>query len=100
MRLWLAFSFLLLGASGAEAKEYHVVIDKMRFAPVPGLRAGDTILWINRDIFRHSVTARDKSFDVDLPAGKMGRTVLRKAGNVTFFCRYHPGMTGQIVVEK
>jgi len=104
MRRVAFLALTLLGAFGAEAasaKEVPIVIDKMRFGAVPaGLRAGDTIVWINRDIFRHTASARDKSFDVDLPAGKSARTTIGKVGTIAFFCRFHPGMKGQLVVAK
>jgi plastocyanin len=90
-----------LGASsaGAAGRTYTVTIDKMRFGPAPAtLRRGDVILWVNRDLFRHTATARDRSFDLDLPAGASGRTIVRKAGSLAFYCRFHPGMTGQIKV--
>jgi plastocyanin len=105
MRRLLASVLILLGASsGAEAvsaKDYPIVMDKMRFGPAPsGLRVGDTIVWINRDLFRHTASARDKSFDVDLPPGKMARTRLSKPGTIAFFCRFHPGMKGQLVIAR
>jgi plastocyanin len=83
------------------AHSYTVVIDKMKFGAVPsGLRAGDTIVWVNRDLFRHTATAADHSFDIDLAAGKSGTIILRKAGSVTFSCKYHPGMKGRLLVTK
>ncbi|MGV1684974.1 hypothetical protein [Sphingopyxis sp. NJF-3] len=91
---------LLSGAAPAP-KVHSIIIDKMRFGAVPpGVRVGDTILWINKDLFRHSATARNGSFNVDLPAGKSGRTVLRRAGNIAFYCIYHPGMTGTLTVGR
>lgn len=73
----------------------------MAFGPVPAdLRVGDTIEWVNNDIFLHSATARDKSFDVDLKPKAHVRIVLKKAGRIAFYCRYHPGMTGILVVSK
>ena len=81
------------------AHSYTVVIDKMKFGAVPtGLRVGDTIMWINRDLFRHTATATDHSFDIDLAAGKSGKITIRKAGPVTFSCKYHLGMKGRLVV--
>ena len=48
-----------LAAMPAFAADYTIVIDKMKFGPVPAeLHAGDTIIWQNNDIFRHSATAR------------------------------------------
>lgn len=88
-------------ALAAAPKVHTVVMDKMKFGPVPrDIRAGDTILWVNRDMFRHTATARDKSFNIDLPAGKSGRTVVTKGGTIPFYCKYHPGMKGQLVVAK
>jgi plastocyanin len=75
------------------------VIDKMKFGPVPkAVRAGDTIVWVNRDIVRHTATATNGSFNVDLPAGAKGRTIMRKAGTIPFICKFHPGMRGALRV--
>lgn len=89
------------GAAGAAPKVHTVVIDKLKFGPVPtGLHVGDTIRWVNKDLFRHTATARNGSFNVDLPAGASGTTKLTKPGTIAFFCRYHPAMTGQLAVSK
>jgi plastocyanin len=94
---------LLAAATSAAAKPqtYVVTVDKMKFGALPtGLHVGDRIVWNNRDIFEHSATALDKSFDVDLPAGKQATTVLRKAGDFAFACKYHPGMKGTLKVAR
>lgn len=87
-------------AATAPAKTVHVIVlDKMVFGPMPtGVRAGDIIEWVNRDIFEHSATARDGSFDVDLKPGATVRTTA-KAGSFAFFCKFHPGMTGVLVAK-
>lgn len=86
--------------AAAAAHSYTVVIDKMKFGPLPtGLRKGDTIIWINRDFLRHTATAADHSFDVDLPAGAKGSTVLSHTGTIPFSCRFHPGMRGVLQVK-
>jgi len=94
-------ALLLAGTPAAAApRSYTVVIDKMKFGPVPpDLRKGDTILWVNRDILRHTATAADHSFDVDLPAGKSAKMVIKRSGTVPFSCRYHPGMKGALRVR-
>ncbi len=103
-KLVLASAFALCtalaGASAALATDYTIVIEKMKFGPVPEeLHPGDTIIWQNNDIFRHSATARDKSFDVDLPAKTEVRMEVGEAGSIEFFCKFHPGMTGTLVVS-
>ena len=91
----------LLVAAAPAPRVHSIVIDKMKFGPAPAeLRAGDTILWVNKDLFRHTATARDGSFNVDLPAGKSGRTVLKRSGTIAFYCIYHPGMTGTLTVGR
>ena len=91
----IALAVLLMSMPPALAapRTHTVVIDKMKFGAVPAnLRAGDRILWVNKDMFRHTATARDKSFDVDLQPGARGVSVVRKAGAISVMCRYHPGM--------
>jgi plastocyanin len=89
------------GSSVAAGKTYPVTIQQMAFGTLPAtLRVGDAIEWINADIFRHSATAKDKSFDVELAPKAHVRTVLKTAGAVAFYCRYHPGMTGTLRIAK
>jgi plastocyanin len=97
-----AFAVLLLGtAATAAPRTYTVVIDGMTFGPVPPvLRIGDKIIWVNRDIFEHTATASDGSFDVDLKPGARASTVVKSAGSIAFICRYHPGMRGVLKVTR
>ena len=83
------------------AKVYPVVIDNLAFAQTTvTVRVGDTVQWANKDLFLHSATASDASFDLNLPAGASGQVVLSRAGVISYICRYHPGMKGQIVVRN
>jgi plastocyanin len=96
------FEALLLGSVPASAAPgiYTVVIDKLRFGPVPQtLHKRDTIVWVNKDMLRHSATAADHSFDADLPPGAHAKTILKAAGTIPFVCRYHPGMRGTLSVK-
>ena len=90
----LAGLFALGGGSArAHGTEHRIVIEKMKFGPAPeGLTVGDSILWVNSDILRHTATARDGSFDVDLKPGEEVAMHLDKAGEIEVFCRFHPGM--------
>lgn len=83
----------------AAPRTYTVMIDKMKFGPPPALRKGDAILWVNRDFLRHTATAVDHSFDIDLQPGAKRRIVIRKSGSIPFVCRYHPGMRGVLQVK-
>lgn len=93
----VSLAALLPGAPSiaAASRTHVVVIDKMTFGAVPaGIRPGDTIVWVNRDMVRHTATARDGSFNLDLAAGARGKTIVKKGGAVPFYCKYHAGMRG------
>jgi len=98
---WLiAMVAVALLPGSAVATAYRVAIQDMKFGPTPAtVKVGDTIEWVNRDIFRHTATARDGSFAMDLPVGKSGKSVMKHAGKIAFFCKYHPGMTGRLTVN-
>lgn len=94
-----ALTLMLALAGQAMAADYTVVVDKMAFGEMPAeLHVGDTITWRNDDIFPHSATADDQSFDVDLPAEAEVVMALTVAGEWSFICKFHPGMTGTLVV--
>ena len=105
MRIAAAALFAMILSAGAPAAggtshSYTIVIDKMKFGPTPAvLHRGDTILWVNRDLFRHSATAANRSFDIDLPAGKSVPMVVKSTGELAFACKYHPGMRGVLRVR-
>jgi plastocyanin len=100
--LTVALAVLLIPMPPASAapRTYTVVIDKMKFGAVPAnLRVGDRILWVNKDMFRHTATAKDKSFDLDLQPGASGTVIVRKPGAISVVCRYHPGMRAMLKVK-
>lgn len=88
-----------LSAVPAQAETIQVTIDKVAFAPTEiQAKVGDTIEWVNKDILAHTATVRG-DFDVMITAGKSGRLVLKKAGDIAYFCRFHPNMKGRIAVS-
>lgn len=104
-RFFLA-AFLIVPAFAARPAAadptVHVIrIADMAFGPVPsGIRVGDVIEWVNADLFEHTATARDHSFDLDLKPGATARVVARAVGEIAFYCRHHPGMTGRLLVTR
>ncbi len=103
MRMPLAGLAVLLLYSPAYAAAPHthvVIVDKMKFGPVPAtVRVGDRIKWVNRDMVRHTATAKGAGFDVDLPAGVTKTATVTRAGTFTVTCRYHPGMRAAMKVR-
>ncbi len=86
-------------AAPAAAATHVVVIDKMKFAPVPPLKRGDVVEFVNKDLFRHTVTATNGKFNLDLMPGKSGTLHINSAGTATFYCKYHPGMRGSMTAK-
>lgn len=98
----LAFLPLADGPLAATVPRTHrIEMLNMRFGPIPtNIKAGDTIIWVNRDLVPHTATARDHSFDVVVPSRTSATTVVRRAGTIPFYCRYHPAMRGGLVVSR
>lgn len=103
MRLAAVLSLLMAPVfpTGAHAAHHVIEIRNMAFGAAPAhLKVGDTIEWWNRDIFRHTATARAGSFDLDIPPGGRAQTILRRAETLTVYCRFHPTMTMRLPVTK
>lgn len=90
-----AAALLPMGFSApAQAGTHVVFIDQMKYGAVPRLNVGDTVVFVNKDLFRHTVTASNNSFNLDLMPGARGTLHINSAGHAVFFCKYHPGMRG------
>lgn len=80
----------------AAAATRVVIIDQMKYGPIPPLEVGDEVVFVNKDIFRHTVTATNNSFNLDLMPGARGALRINSAGHAAFHCKYHPGMHGSM----
>ena len=91
---------LLSGATvPAQAATIQIVMDNLVVSPAEATaKVGDTIEWINKDIFAHTATARNGDFDVTMPPKKTVTSVLKKAGLVEYYCRFHPNMKAVLTV--
>ena len=97
---YLAFIVALSMAAfvPAHAETFRVTIDKLDFSPKDiSAKVGDTVEWVNNDIFAHTATVRG-DWDVQIGPKKTGSIVLQKAGDVEYYCRFHPNMKGRISV--
>ena len=92
---------LLSGAIAvpAHAATIQITIDNLAFAPAEvSARVGDAIEWINKDALAHTATARNGDFDVTTPPKKTVTSILKKAGTVEYYCRYHPNMKAVLTI--
>src|SRR6478736_7729009 len=84
----------------AHAATIQIVMENLVFAPAEATaKVGDTVEWINKDIFAHTATARNGDFDVTMPPKKTVRSVLKKPSTVEYYCRYHPNMKAVLRIE-
>jgi plastocyanin len=98
----LAGALALAASTLASAASVHTVaIDGTAYAPATAVaRRGDTVTWVNKDPFPHTVTARDGSFDSKtIAAGAKWSYVARKPGKFAYYCTLHPTMSGTLEVE-
>jgi plastocyanin len=92
---------LLFGvmAAPAQAATIQITSTDLVFAPAEvSARVGDTIEWINKDVFAHTATARDGDFDVMMPPKKTVTSVLKKPGTIEYYCRFHPNMKAVLTI--
>ena len=93
---------LMLGAIAvpAHGATIQIVMENLAMSPAEvSARVGDTVEWINKDVFAHTATARNGDFDITLPPKKTVTSVLSKAGTVEYYCRYHPNMKAVLKIE-
>ena len=85
---------LVLGASvSAHAATIQITMENLVVSPLEAsAKVGDTLELINKDILAHTATARNGDFDVAMPPKKTVTYVLKKAGAIEYYCRFHPNM--------
>ena len=83
----------------ADAATVQITMENLVISPAEAsAKVGDTVEWINKDIFVHTATARNGDWDVTMPSKKTVTSVLNKAGTVEYYCRFHPNMKATLVV--
>ena len=95
----IAAALTLVMSVSADAATIQVTMENLVISPAEAsAKVGDTIEWINKDIFAHTATARNGDWDVMMPPNKTVTSVLNKAGTVEYYCRFHPNMKATLVV--
>jgi plastocyanin len=96
----IAFSCMASAASALAGETVQVKITDLAFSPMElTARVGDTVQWLNNDIVDHTATAtKGADWDVVIVAGKQAEQQLTRAGEIDYFCRFHPFMKAKITV--
>jgi plastocyanin len=78
-----------------------VVIENMKFNPdTITVKKNETITWVNKDMFPHTATAVDKTFDSKvLQPGKSFKYKAKKTGTFEYKCDLHPTMKASLTVQ-
>ena len=88
-------------AQSTKPQSHTVTIEGVQFNPAKlTVNRGDSIVWINKDLFAHTVTAAGKAFDShDIAANASWRYRAVKSGDYAYTCTYHPTMKGRLSVK-
>jgi plastocyanin len=80
---------------------HTVTIDGTAFVPSElKVRAGDRIVWTNKDPFPHTVTSEAGDFDSRaLQPSQSWTYAASKKGHFRYLCTLHPTMKGSLTVE-
>ena len=93
---------VLLAASPAKARDsiVRVTIENLAFTPAEiEVKVGDTIEWVNKDRFAHTATVKG-GWEVMIPPGATATRKVQAGDGVEYYCRFHPNMTGRIVIRR
>ena len=103
--LAIAFASLLCAIPSAAAQPAgssaprQVIIKNLSFQPAElKVQPGQTVEFKNEDIFAHTVTADDGSFDSGLiQPGSSWKLTISKAATIAYHCTPHPNMKATLV---
>ena len=87
-------------ALDAAAATHTVTIDGMQFQPVTlAVKAGDKVVWVNKDVVAHTATAAGRFDSPSIAAGRQWTWKVTGRGRIDYVCTLHPGMKAALVVE-
>jgi len=80
---------------------HTVTIEAVAFTPASiTVKAGDSIVWVNKDPFPHTVTSKAGGFDsLSIQPDRSWTLTPSAPGELTYICTLHPNMSGTIRVE-
>ena len=93
----------MAGAAPAETRPatHTVTIDGSRFDSGDlTVQAGDTVVWVNKDMFPHTVTSETGGFDSQsIASGESWKYRATKKGEFAYLCSFHPTLAGTLRVK-
>ena len=100
--IWQLVVLLFAALGGTAGPRTHTVeIRGMQFRPAAlTVAAGDTVVWMNRDIVPHTATAQGSWDTGTITQGNTGRYIAARSGSFRYFCTLHPTMRGTLFIRK
>jgi plastocyanin len=104
LQTYLVALTILSGLHDAPAQaQQPIEISKLNFIPAEiTIHLGESVVWSNNDPIAHTATAKaseiGEAWEVLIPNGKTAEYKPTQAGTITYYCRFHPNMTGSIIV--
>ncbi len=78
----------------------QVVIEDSVFMPINlEVSVGTTVEWVNKDSVDHTISFENGDLDELLPQGATGTFTFNEKGEFRYFCKFHPGMQGTVIVN-
>lgn len=79
---------------------HTVTIEAVQFQPgVIDVKRGDSIVWVNKDPFPHTVTANGKFDSKEIKPGESWTYKVRQSGDLPYICTLHPTMKAALRVK-
>lgn len=88
------------GSRGAPPTTHIIEIREMAFDPNEvRARPGDTLIWVNRDLFPHTATEIDSAWtSPPIAPGESWRRVVDRGSPPDYLCAFHPTMEGRVTL--
>jgi plastocyanin len=79
---------------------HTIVVEAMTFKPdTLAVKPGDTVIWVNKDLFPHTATSEGLFDSQSIDAGKSWEFKPSTKGEFAYVCTFHPTMTARLRVE-
>ena len=88
------------GSALSAVASHTVIIKATSYTPQElTVKRGDTVVWINKDPFPHTVTAAGTFDSKSIPVGGKWKYTARQLGDHAYTCTFHPNMKGRLIIE-
>jgi plastocyanin len=90
----------VLMAASPKKETHTVTMEATGFSPATlTVNAGDRVVWVNKDPFPHTATAKAVFDSGPIAPNKRWTYTASKRGDFAYVCTLHPTMKGRLVVK-